>query len=379
MESYEILGRIGEGAHGVVFKAKHVQSGYHVALKKIALRKIEDGIPNNILREVKTLMALEEHPNIVRLFEVFPQGMGFVLVFEFMLSDLSEVLRNYRVLLSEPQIKCYMLMLLQGVAHCHRHSIIHRDLKPANLLLSSSGHLKIADFGLARVHCLVDERPQYSHQVATRWYRSPELLYGARVYDEGVDLWGVGCILGELINNSPLFPGENDIDQLCRVTRILGTPNEQVWPGLFDLPDYKKITFPDLPPIPLHKIVPDAATLALDLLESFLVYSSRRRLPAARALIHPYFFSDPVPAHHSQLPSPKPPPKKDLFQMFSSAEFDPSLLTHPSKIPFHTAAVTTPTQARREVQDDRERLGQAKQASVKEITGKKSINKNNKV
>ena len=363
----------------MVFKAKHIQSGHHVALKKIALRKIEDGIPNNILREVKTLMALEEHPNIVRLFEVFPQGMGFVLVFEFMLSDLSEVLRNHQVQPSESQIKCYMLMLLQGVSHCHRHNIIHRDLKPANLLLSSTGHLKIADFGLARVHCLAEDRPQYSHQVATRWYRPPELLYGARVYDEGVDLWGVGCILGELINSSPLFPGENDIDQLCCVTRILGTPNEQVWPGLSDLPDYKKITFPDLPPIPLHKIVPDAAPLALDLLESFLVYVSKEsflvyvskeRLPAARALIHPYFFSDPIPAHHTQLPSPKPLPKRDLFQIFSSAEFDPTSLTHPSKIPSHTAAVATPTQTRKTPY---------KQSPVKEATSKKSTNKNTKV
>ena len=372
MENYDILGRVGEGAHGVVFKAKHVQSGYHVALKKIALRKIEEDIPNNILREVKTLMALEEHPNIVRLFEMFPHGMGFVLVFEFMFSDLSEVLRNNRVLLSEPEIKCYMLMLLQGVSHCHKHNIIHRDLKPANLLLSSSGHLKIADFGLARVHCLAEERPPYSHQVATRWYRSPELLYGARVYGEGVDLWGVGCILGELINNSPLFPGENDIDQLCRVTRILGTPNEQVWPGLSELPDYKKITFPDLPPIPLHQIVPDAPPLALDLLESFLVYSSKQRLPAARALIHPYFFSDPPPAHHSQLPSPKPPPKKDLFQMFSKEEFDPSQLVSPSRVPFQTAAVTTPTQPRKAASEETEGERTARQGKQ---AGKKSNNK----
>ena len=362
MENYEIVGRIGEGAHGVVFKAKHIQSGYPVALKKIALRKLEDGIPNNILREVKTLMALEEHPNIVHLFEVFPHGSGFVLVFEFMLSDLSEVLRNHGVLLSEPQIKCYMLMLLQGVSHCHKHNIIHRDLKPANLLLSSSGHLKIADFGLARVHCLSEERPHYSHQVATRWYRAPELLYGARVYDEGVDLWAVGCIFGELINNSPLFPGENDIDQLCCVTRILGTPNERVWPGLSELPDYKKITFPELPPIPLHEIVPDAAPLALDLLESFLVYVSKRRLAAYRALIHPYLFSDPLPVHHSQLPSPKSQPKRDLFQIFSSTEFDPSPLLRPSKVPSHTVALATPTQTRRELHIEREREGDRKKA-----------------
>jgi serine/threonine protein kinase len=161
-------------------------------------------------------------------------------------------------------------MLMKGVAHCHQNSIMHRvyyhlshcinvqlgmnflkDLKPANLLLSSSGHLKLADFGLARVFSNEKGR-LYSHQVATRqhqtlitlavdfpiwlvfyyyrWYRAPELLYGAREYDAGVDLWAVGCIFGELLNNSPLFPGENDIEQLCCVLRVLGTPTEEMWP-----------------------------------------------------------------------------------------------------------------------------------------------------
>ncbi|PFX17201.1 Cyclin-dependent kinase 20 [Stylophora pistillata] len=210
---YTILGNIGEGAHGIVFKAKHIESGEVVALKKVPLRKIEDGIPNTALREIKALQEIEDNQNVVKLIDVFPYGTGFVLVFEYMLSDLSEVLRNSARPLTEAQIKSYMLMLLKGVVFCHENSIMHRDLKPANLLISSTGHLKIADFGLARVFSN-DGNRQYSHQVATRWYRAPELLYGARKYDEGVDLWAVGCIFGELLNNSPLFPGESDITQL---------------------------------------------------------------------------------------------------------------------------------------------------------------------
>ncbi|KAK7035571.1 Cyclin-dependent kinase 20, partial [Halocaridina rubra] len=103
------------------------------------------------------------------------------------------------------EIKSYMKMLLSGVAHLHKHHIMHRDLKPANLLISSTGQLKIADLGLCRVFTR-DTNRLYSHQVATRWYRAPELLYGARQYDEGVDLWSVGCIFGEMLNNSPIFP-----------------------------------------------------------------------------------------------------------------------------------------------------------------------------
>nr|CAB3229415.1 cyclin-dependent kinase 20-like [Phallusia mammillata] len=307
MEQYHILGRIGEGAHGIVFKAKHIESGEVVALKKVPLRKIEDGIPNQALREIKALQEIggesEDAQNVVRLYYVFPHGTGFVLVFEYMLSDLSEVIRNSERPLTEGQVKSYMMMLLKGVAFCHRNNIMHRDLKPANLLISSTGHLKIADFGLARVY---DKKPDrlYSHQVATRWYRAPELLYGARKYDEGVDLWAVGCIFGEMLNNSPLFPGENDIEQLCCVLRVLGTPTEESWPGMSQLPDYNKITFPENPAIPLEKIVPDATSEAVDLLKKFLLYSSHKRIAATDALIHPYFFMEPLPAHHSELPIP---------------------------------------------------------------------------
>eukprot|EP00118_Oscarella_pearsei_P010609 m.66109 g.66109 ORF g.66109 m.66109 type:complete len:339 (+) comp35364_c0_seq12:33-1049(+) len=303
MENYRILGRIGEGAHGIVTKAKRIETGELVALKKVPLRRLEDGIPNTALREIKALQEIGENQHIVKLLDVFPHGTGFVLVFEYMLSDLSEVIRNAERPLSEAQIKSYALMLLKGVAYCHQNSIMHRDLKPANLLISSSGHLKLADFGLARVFSNEGDR-LYSHQVATRWYRAPELLFGARKYDAGVDLWAVGCILGEMLNNSPLFPGEHDIEQLCCVLRVLGTPTEETWPGVTELPDFNKITFPLMPAIPLEKMVPDASPDAVDLFKRFMVYPSLQRISAADALQHSYFFSEPLPAHHSELPIP---------------------------------------------------------------------------
>lgn len=300
MEKYTVLGRIGEGAHGVVLRAKQVQTGHTVALKRICLKKLDDGIPNNALREIKALQVID-CDYVVKLIEVFPHGSGFVLVFEYMQSDLAEVLRNSDLYLTPGQIKSYMQMLLKGVAHCHGLGIIHRDLKPANLLISSSGHLKIGDFGLARILSYSRDRP-FSHQVATRWYRSPELLYGARKYDEGVDLWAIGCILGELINLSPLFPGENDIDQLCVVLRVLGTPTEAIWPGLSELPDYNKITFPETTPLPFEKVFPDVSTDAVDLVKRFLVYPSDLRISAAKALLHEYFFTEPLACAPSQLP-----------------------------------------------------------------------------
>ncbi|XP_049751527.1 cyclin-dependent kinase 20 isoform X3 [Elephas maximus indicus] len=243
MDQYCILGRIGEGAHGIVFKAKHVE--------------------------------------VVQLKAVFPHGAGFVLAFEFMLSDLAEVVRHAQRPLAQAQVKSYLQMLLKGVAFCHANSIVHRDLKPANLLISASGQLKIADFGLARVFS-PDGSRLYTHQVATRWYRAPELLYGARQYDQGVDLWAVGCIMGELLNGSALFPGENDIEQLCCVLRILGTPSPQVWPEITELPDYNKISFKEQAPVPLEEVLPDASPQALDLLGQFLLYPPRQRIAASQ-------------------------------------------------------------------------------------------------
>nr|XP_005904142.1 PREDICTED: cyclin-dependent kinase 20 isoform X2 [Bos mutus] len=285
MEQYCILGRIGEGAHGIVFKAKHVETGEIVALKKVALRRLEDGIPNQVLREIKALQEIEDSQYVVQLKAVFPHGAGFVLAFEFMLSDLAEVVRHTQRPLAQAQVKSYLQMLLKGVAFCHANNIVHRDLKPANLLISASGQLKIADFGLARVFS-PDGNRLYTHQVATR---------------------AVGCILGELLNGSPLFPGENDIEQLCCVLRILGTPNPQVWPEITELPDYNKISFKEQAPVPLEEVLPDASPQALDLLGRFLLYPPQQRISASQALLHHYFFTAPLPVHPSELPIPQRP------------------------------------------------------------------------
>ena len=132
--------------------------------------------------------------------------------------------------------------------------------------------------------------------MATRWYRAPELLYGSRDYTEGVDLWAVGCILGELLNNCPLFPGENDIDQLGIVIRNLGSPTEQSWPGVGKLPDYSKITFPDTSGVAYTDMVPEATPGAVDLLSNLVIYNSSKRLPAKKALKHHFFYELPFPA-----------------------------------------------------------------------------------
>lgn len=116
-----------------------------------------------------------------------------------------------------------------------------------------------------------------------------------------MDIWAVGCIFAEMLNHCPLFTGENDIDQLHKVLRLLGTPTEENWPGVSNLPDFKKITFPDIKRIPLTELVPNASRLAIDLLGKLLCFDPKKRFSAAQALMHDYFFSEPLPVYKSEL------------------------------------------------------------------------------
>jgi len=138
-----------------------------------------------------------------------------------------------------------MIQLLRGVAHLHDNWIIHRDLKTSNLLLSHKGVLKIADFGLAREYG--SPLKEYTAVVVTLWYRSPELLLATKKYSTGVDIWSVGCIFGELMLMKALFPGKNEKDQLDKIFKDLGTPNDKIWPSFKDLPLTKSLKFPDFP------------------------------------------------------------------------------------------------------------------------------------
>ena len=151
------------------------------------------------------------------------------MVFEFRASDLQHEISRAKKFLSSDVIKFYCLMILEALDHCHYHNIIHRDIKPSNILISSSGVVKLADFGLARVVDIASDA-SLSHQVATRWYRAPELLFGARHYSFAVDLWSVGAVLAELLSLHPLFPGTNDLDQIYRVFQVTGTPVLSNWP-----------------------------------------------------------------------------------------------------------------------------------------------------
>ncbi|XP_065595900.1 cyclin-dependent kinase 7 isoform X3 [Cyrtonyx montezumae] len=218
-------------------------------------------------------------------------------------TDLEVIIKDTSIVLTQSHIKAYMLMTLQGLEYLHQQWILHRDLKPNNLLLDEHGVLKLADFGLAKSYGSPNR--VYTHQVVTRWYRSPELLFGARMYGVGVDMWAVGCILAELLLRVPFLPGDSDLDQLTRIFETLGTPTEEQWPGMANLPDY--ITFKPFPGTPLQHIFSAAGDDLLSLLQGLFAFNPCSRITATEALKQKYFSNRPGPTPGDLLPRPNCP------------------------------------------------------------------------
>jgi len=238
---YEMGDVLGEGTYGKVLKARCRQTGLFRAMKQMKLGShSEEGVPSTAIREVAILKELQ-HENIVQLLDVFCKPGELILVFELLNSDLKKYMRSLGGKLTPHQVCDFSKQLLTGIEFCHANRIIHRDLKPQNLLIDNGTVLKIADFGLARAFSL--PIPQYTHEVVTVWYRPLEILLGSKLYSVPVDMWGVGCIVAEMATGAPLFAGDSEIDTAFKIFQKLGTPNETIWPGVSELPDFKA-TFP---------------------------------------------------------------------------------------------------------------------------------------
>jgi len=281
---------VGEGTYGAVYRASCIRTRRTVAVKKIKPDREGQGVPSTAIREVAVLRG-SAHPNIVRLLDVYCTVGHLYLVFEFVKHNLKEHMRLHGPCLRPDAVRSYFLQLMSGIDFCHSHRIIHRDLKPQNILIDEiSGSLKIADFGMARAFSL--PLPVYTHEVVTTWYRAPEILFGGPKgeYSLPVDNWSAGCILAEMATGSALFRGDSEIDTIFQVFRKLGTPTEEVWPGVLQLPDMKA-SFPKWPRRNWAEIRNTALQLGphgVELLDLFMVYDPTRRISARASLAHPY-------------------------------------------------------------------------------------------
>lgn len=287
MDQYEKVEKIGEGTYGVVYKARDRLTNETIALKKIRLEQEDEGVPSTAIREISLLKEMQ-HGNIVRLQDVVHSEKRIYLVFEYLDLDLKKHMDSCPELAKNPRlIKTFLYQILRGIAYCHSHRVLHRDLKPQNLLIDRrTNALKLADFGLARAFGIPVRT--FTHEVVTLWYRAPEILLGSRHYSTPVDVWSVGCIFAEMVNQKPLFPGDSEIDELFKIFRVLGTPNEETWPGVSSLPDFKS-AFPKWPPKDLASVAPNLEPAGIDLLSKMLYLEPSRRITARNALEHEYF------------------------------------------------------------------------------------------
>ncbi|KAH6928378.1 hypothetical protein HPB50_014968 [Hyalomma asiaticum] len=289
--NYIITEKIGEGTYGVVYKGKCKIDNKVVAVKKVRWEGIQGGVPATAIREIAILRELT-HQNTVRLLDVVMKGSrSLYLVFEYMTMDLKKYLETLPgdKKLEVAVVRKYVRQVVDALYFCHRRRILHRDLKPANLLIDENGDIKVADFGLCRVFAV--PKRAFTHEVVTLWYRAPEILLGATSYSTPVDIWSIGCIFFELVTGKVLFRGDSEIDQLFRIFRVLGTPTEETWPDVTELPNYKT-TFPSWKDNILAELLSEAESEVVDLLHKMLAYKPGQRISARGALEHPYFDPD---------------------------------------------------------------------------------------
>ncbi|CAH0484390.1 unnamed protein product [Peronospora farinosa] len=298
IDNYSIIDKVGSGTYGEVFKCQHKVTKDIVALKKLRPDVEKNGFPVTSIREMKILKYLR-HPNIVELKEIVsssaPPKEGkrppLYFAFEYMEHDLSGLLNHPRVKFTRTQIQCYMRQLLTGIAFMHRNKIIHRDIKASNLLLNNQGLLKVGDFGLSRFWNEVNAKAgRYTNKVVTLWYRPPELLLGSTSYDFSVDVWSIGCIFGELLLGKPILQGKTEIEQLQLTFGFCGMPTEETWPGFFKMSGAENFQMDDKFVCPLRERFKNFPPHAVDLLEKLLHLDPAKRITAADAMDHDYFW-----------------------------------------------------------------------------------------
>eukprot|EP01094_Clydonella_sp_ATCC50884_P018575 TRINITY_DN3459_c0_g1_i3.p1 TRINITY_DN3459_c0_g1~~TRINITY_DN3459_c0_g1_i3.p1 ORF type:complete len:374 (+),score=50.23 TRINITY_DN3459_c0_g1_i3:692-1813(+) len=319
---------LGNGSFGVVFMATMSGSEDVVAIKKV----LQDRRFKN--RELQ-IMKMLDHPNVVGMRDSFYTNgdndeVYLNLVLEYVPETVYRVTRHYAKLKQTIPIlyaKVYMYQLLRSLAYIHSLGICHRDIKPQNLLLNpQTGVLKLCDFGSAKI--LVRGEPNVAY-ICSRYYRAPELIFGATDYSPAIDVWSAGCVFGELLLGQPLFPGDSGVDQLVEIIKVLGTPSKKQIKSMNR--HYSEFKFPQIRSHAWSKIfgprVPDDA---LDLISKLVCYTPTERWLPLQACAHPFF--DELRDPETCLPNGRPLPP--LFN-FSAQEVQGSQQILGSLVPQH--------------------------------------------
>ncbi|KAI4335951.1 hypothetical protein L6164_014544 [Bauhinia variegata] len=304
-DAFEKLEKIGQGTYSSVFRARNLETGKIVALKKVRFDNFEPESVRFMAREIMILRRLD-HPNIIKLEGLITSKLScsIYLVFEYMEHDITGLLSCPDIKFSEAQIKCYMKQLLSGLEHCHSRGVMHRDIKGSNLLVNNEGILKVADFGLANFSNSGNHQPLTS-RVVTLWYRPPELLLGATDYGPSVDLWSIGCVFAELLVGKPILQGRTEVEQLHKIFKLCGSPPDDYW---------KKTRLPHAtlfkPQQPydscLQETFKDLPAANVNLIRTLLSIEPYKRGTASSVLSSEYFKTKPYACDPSSLPVYQP-------------------------------------------------------------------------
>ncbi|CAD6195434.1 unnamed protein product [Caenorhabditis auriculariae] len=243
MDGYRLEKVAGRGAFGVVLVARCVSTKKRVAIKRMLL---ESADRLAVARELSALRCLQ-HPNVLKYLDVFAAGGTLSIVTEEVPYTLHDVIVDVKRPKTDQFLRWFYSQLLEGVSYMHSKGVMHRDMKPENVLVTSQNLVKIADFGQACLYVGNDPKREYDENVATRWYRAPELLFSYRKYTPTVDVWAIGCILGEFLRRKPIFGGRSDLDQISLIFGVLGTPTDQSWRSWNKMPDAGKLIFASRP------------------------------------------------------------------------------------------------------------------------------------
>ena len=291
MNKYKIIRQIGDGTYGNVFEAVNTETNERVAIKKLKnkINSWNECIEQN---EVRVLRKLNNE-NLVKLMEVIrEQNSDVSYIFEYCdcnLYDLIQKNRKQNIFIPEAKIRNIIYQVTCGINYLHSQGIMHRDLKPENVLINlDNNSVKIADFGTAK------EIPKYSNKcvtdyVCTRWYRAPECVLKSTNYNEKIDIWAIGCIMSELYNLKPIFPGNDEFDQINKICIILGTPEYNSWPEGYLMMQKLNLRFRNFEKQNLKNVIYGASDDAIDFLENIFQYDPNKRPSADELLTHPYF------------------------------------------------------------------------------------------
>eukprot|EP00339_Tiarina_fusa_P018076 CAMPEP_0117034398 /NCGR_PEP_ID=MMETSP0472-20121206/24494_1 /TAXON_ID=693140 ORGANISM="Tiarina fusus, Strain LIS" /NCGR_SAMPLE_ID=MMETSP0472 /ASSEMBLY_ACC=CAM_ASM_000603 /LENGTH=377 /DNA_ID=CAMNT_0004743559 /DNA_START=26 /DNA_END=1159 /DNA_ORIENTATION=+ len=295
---------IGNGSFGVVFQATLNDTGETIAVKKVLQDKRFKNRELQIMRQLR-------HPNVVELKNCFYSNgdkdeLYLNLVLEFIPETVYRVIKHYnRTKRQIPllYVKLYMYQLARSLAYIHELGICHRDIKPQNLLLDPVSHVvKLCDFGSAKT--LVRGEPNIAY-ICSRYYRAPELIFGATDYTTDIDTWSFGCVLAEMILGQPLFPGESNVDQLVEIIKVVGTPTREEIQSMNQ--NYTEFKFPQIKPHPWSKVFRSRAPPeAVDLISKVLRYSPEKRVKPLEACAHPFY--DELRDSSCRLPNGRPLP-----------------------------------------------------------------------